>query len=386
MDGRRVVVLARHLDGPGGVTRAVTTLANGLAAEGHDVTLLALFRRRPPRHELHPRVRVAYVRSLRPRAIDRLGAGDRALDQEPSVLCDPGEGMTALTDRLLEQHLRSLGPCTLVTHRPPLHQAAAWWAPDHVARLAVEHTSLDAREDYDVEAVTAALPRLDRLVVLTEDSRAQWAAHLAEAGWPGLAARVVVVPNAVPLSGDRHLRSWDAPVVVAAGALLPIKGFDRLVRAWAPLARERPGWTLRIFGNGKERAALDRLVAGLGLEGSVDVAGFTRTLEEEMLAASVYAISSRSEGLPMVMLEAMSVGLPVVGFDASGVRDLVEEGRTGLLVPQGDEAALTAALRRLTGDEDLRRRLGTAGRDRARDYAPPRVVARWERLLADTAR
>lgn len=368
------------------MTRAVTTLANGLAATGHYVTLLALFRRRPPRHELDSRVDVAYVRSLRPRALERLSAEERALDDQPSVLCDPGEGMTALTDRLLEEHVRALGPCTLITHRPPLHQAAAWWAPGHVARLAVEHTALEAREDYDVAAITAVLPDLDRLVVLTEENREQWSAHLAGVGSPELAGRVSVVPNAVPLVGERHLESWDAPVVVAAGALLPIKGFDHLVRAWAPLADELPRWTLRIFGHGKEREALDRLVAELGLVGSVDLAGFTKALEEEMLTASVYAISSQSEGLPMVMLEAMSLGLPVVGYDASGVRDLVDQDRTGLLVPQGDAAALTAALRRVMTDVDLRRRLGTAGRDRARDYAPDRVIAQWERLLAETAR
>ena len=118
---------------------------------------------------------------------------------------------------------------------------------------------------------------------------------------------------------------------------------------------------------------------------AVELAGFTSSLEQEMLASSVYAISSSSEGLPMVMLEAMSAALPVAAFDCSGVRELVDDGSTGLLVPQGDEVALTAALRRLMTDADLRRRFGLAGQALAARYSPGSVAAQWRALIEQVA-
>lgn len=376
-----VVLLTRHLDGSGGVTRSVSNLANALAGAGLDVSLVALFRRGKPRYELDERIAVSYLRSLRPRALANLGPRAQALDARPSELCDPDEAMTALTDRRLETYLRELGPCTLVTHRPPLHQAAARWAPEHVVTLAVEHTSFEIREGYDIEAITAALPLLDRLVLLTDENREAWQAHL------GSDDKLATIPNAVPTAfpTGRPRESWDAPVVVAAGTLMPLKGFDRLVRAFAPLVPELPAWRLRIFGRGSEREPLERLIEELGVAPAVELAGFTSALEQEMLASSVYAISSSSEGLPMVMLEAMSAALPVAAFDCSGVRELVDDGSTGLLAPQGDEAALTDALRRLMTDADLRRRFGLAGQALAGRYSSESVAAQWLALIEQLA-
>jgi glycosyltransferase involved in cell wall biosynthesis len=283
--------------------------------------------------------------------------------------------MSALTDLRLERHLGRLGSCTLISHRPSLHQAAALWAPDHVARLAVEHTAFEVREDAHVRAITEALPSLDRLVLLTDDDRRRWREHV------GSDAKLAVVPNATPLEAGELRTSWQAPVVLAAGHLNRHKSFHRLVRAFAPLASEFPRWRLRIFGRGPEEAALSRLIDAEGVRSAVELAGFSRSLDREMRAASVFAMSSSSEALPMVLLEAMATGLPVAAFDCTGVRELVLDGRTGLLVPQGDVAALTDALRRLMSDEDLRRRFGQAARAEVRGYGPESVTAQWLDLI-----
>jgi glycosyltransferase involved in cell wall biosynthesis len=373
--GRPVVLLAHHLEGTSGVTRSVSNLANGLAAAGLDVHVLALLRRGHPRYRLDPRVEITYVRSLRPKSLARLGEGPRERDAEPSRLCESGTGMSALTDLRLERHLGRLGPCTLVSHRPSLHQAAAMWAPDHVARLAVEHSSFDVREEAHVRAITEALPSLDRLVLLTEDDRRRWREHL------GSDEKLAVVPNATPLEAGGPRTSWHAPVILAAGHLNRRKGFHHLVRAFAPLTHEFPQWRLRICGRGPEEAALSRLIEDEGVGAAVELAGFTRSLDREMHAASVFAMSSSSEGLPMVLLEALATGMPVAAFDCTGVRELVHDGETGLLVPQGDVAALTDALRRLMADESLRRRFGQASRAEVRGYGPESVTAQWLDLI-----
>jgi glycosyltransferase involved in cell wall biosynthesis len=179
-----------------------------------------------------------------------------------------------------------------------------------------------------------------------------------------------------------ELAELEAPVVVGAGRLRYQKGFDRLLRAFAPVAAAHPGWRLRIFGEGEKRAHLEALAAELGIADHVALPGRVRDLRGELEEASIFALSSRFEGLPMVLLEAMSQGLAIVSFDCrTGPRELLEDGRDGVLVPDGDEAALSRALLELVEDRERRRRLGAAARERARELSLGAVGARWDALL-----
>ena len=172
------------------------------------------------------------------------------------------------------------------------------------------------------------------------------------------------------------------PVILGVGRLTPQKGFDRLVRAFAPVAAAHPEWTLRICGNGPRRVPLRHLVRRLALATRVQRPGAVERIDKEMTRASVYVLSSRFEGFPMVLLEAMSMGLAIVSFDCpTGPRELLDDSRTGLLVPEGDVAALAAAIERVVTDRELRARLGAAAREASRVYAPDRVGARWRELL-----
>jgi len=148
------------------------------------------------------------------------------------------------------------------------------------------------------------------------------------------------------------------------------------------VAAAHPDWSLRIFGEGQKRAHLEALAAELGIADHVALPGRVRDLRAELERASIFALSSRFEGLPMVLLEAMSEGLAIVSFDCrTGPRELLEDGRDGVLVPDGDEAALSRALLELVEDRERRRRLGAAARERARELSLGAVGARWDALL-----
>ena len=228
-----------------------------------------------------------------------------------------------------------------------------------------------------VRALTADLGRLDAVAALTEETAAGYRTMLG----PG--SRVVCIPNAAPR--DRGLRaSADSKVVMAAGTLNRRKAFDRLLKAWAQLAPEFPDWSLEIFGGGDRHERLEALARRLGVEDSARLCGASPTLLEELARASVFAMTSRHEGFPMVLLEAMSVGLPVVAYDCpTGPRDIVTEGVDGHVVPDGRTRLLAETLGRLMADRERRKRLGDAALETVKRYQIEGIADRWSELFGE---
>jgi glycosyltransferase involved in cell wall biosynthesis len=225
--------------------------------------------------------------------------------------------------------------------------------------------------------IGAVYPKLDLVSTLTEGDAEDYRRHL------GGRTRVVCMPNGVSDLGGRRA-ALDAKVVVAAGRIGPQKGFDRLLPVWANVAPGHPGWELRIFGGGKGIGRLRRQAEELGIAGSARVMGFTPKLHEEFADSSLYVMSSRKEGFPMVLLEAMSAGLPVVSYDCpTGPRDIIREGIDGHVVPDGDGDALAAAMSRLMDDPDTRKAFGAAAAEGARRYDLATITRRWEQLLEE---
>ncbi len=178
------------------------------------------------------------------------------------------------------------------------------------------------------------------------------------------------------------------PTILFVGRLVERKGVPVLVDAVAELRGETPA-RLVIVGDGPERAAIERRAAERGIADAVEVRG--QVSDEALLGAYAGAdvfvlpaiVDSRgdTEGLGVVLLEAMNFGLPVVGSAVGGILDIVVPGESGMLVPPGDSAALADALRRLLGDPALARRLGDAGRERVRThFSWARIVSRWIQL------
>jgi glycosyltransferase involved in cell wall biosynthesis len=227
------------------------------------------------------------------------------------------------------------------------------------------------------KAIRRGYPKLGAVAVLTEADRAEYAALL------GPSARVEQIPNAVSRLGG-PAPDLSAKTVLAAGRLTRQKDFGRLIRAFARVVEKHPDWQLRICGGGPRRRGLAKLIAEKGLGEKVTLTGPVQNLGEEMAGASMYALSSRREGFPMVLLEAMGKGLPAVSFDCpTGPREIVVDRENGLLVPHQDVPALAAAIDEMIEDEALRRRCGAGARATAERYSLAVVGARWESLLAD---
>lgn len=154
----------------------------------------------------------------------------------------------------------------------------------------------------------------------------------------------------------------DGVVIGTAGRLAEIKRYDRLISAFAALKSTHPDLSLVFVGDGPLRGELEAQAASLGLAGSVHFAGYQSDPRPYLQAMDVFALTSRSEGMPLSVLEAWASGLPVVVPDVGGLPDMVSDGETGLLVDASDGTALVDAFRRLIADPALAARIGEAGR------------------------
>jgi glycosyltransferase involved in cell wall biosynthesis len=221
-------------------------------------------------------------------------------------------------------------------------------------------------------------PRATRLVVQTRHVVQEYPAALRE--------RIHIIPNPVaPVATEPAEPAPQARRTVAAmGRLVPQKGFDLLLEAWGRLAGRWPDWRLEIWGEGEQRAALEHLREALGLQGSVTLPGRTDDPQAVFRRAAVFVLSSRYEGFPNVLGEAMACGVPPVSFDCRhGPGEILRDGIDGLLVPAEDVASLAASLERLIADPALRARLGTRAREITSRFGLSSVAERWEILLEE---
>ncbi|MCD6319966.1 MAG: glycosyltransferase [Candidatus Desulfofervidaceae bacterium] len=186
------------------------------------------------------------------------------------------------------------------------------------------------------------------------------------------------------LSREPVEHSWfkeETPIILTAGRLTRAKGQERLIRAFAKTRREMV-CRLVILGDGERRRTLEQLVAALGLNEDVAFLGWQENPYKYMKKARIFALSSLWEGFGIVLVEAMACRVPVVSFDCeSGPREILENGADGLLVPVGDEEALSSAMLRLLRDVGLRDRLAQKGWERAKDFSVERIAQRYRALL-----
>jgi glycosyltransferase involved in cell wall biosynthesis len=193
---------------------------------------------------------------------------------------------------------------------------------------------------------------------------------------------VEVIRNALPWPVPDRAADLDSKVVVAAGRLEKEKGFDRLLDAFAPVARDHPDWRLHLHGEGKREPHLRTRVRLLGLDEQVLLPGHTEEFESVLADASVFAMTSRAEGFPMVLIEAMSAGVPLVAMDCPrGPGEIVDDGKNGFLVADGDVAGFSESLRTLVEQDDVRERCGRQAQQDAHRYDPDTVTADWLALL-----
>jgi glycosyltransferase involved in cell wall biosynthesis len=386
----KIRYLLHNAYGGGGTIRSVVNQANSLCDE-HEVEIASVYRTgEDPVFTIDPRVRLVPLTELREtgsRRTDRPGQKSRLANKArrfrnplPHRHDSRYRRWDPLVDLTIIRYLRSARGGVLITTRPALNLLSAWFGSRRVIRIAQDHMNLGQYKPPLRAAIVRAYPRVDAVAVLTEHDRETWRVALGDR-----AVRLARIPNGIP-PWPLPPAALESKVLVAAGRLVRQKGFDLLIAAYAPVAERHPDWQLRIFGYGAKREKLAAQIAELGLTGRIRLEGPTRRLAEELAAASGYVLSSRFEGLPMVLLEAATAGVPAVAFDCpTGPAEIIEDGRTGLLIPPEDVAALTAGMLRLIEEPAGRRAMGAAARAGSDRFSTATVRRRWLQLFAELA-
>lgn len=215
--------------------------------------------------------------------------------------------------------------------------------------------------------------KLDALVVLTEKSKDEWLKTNEN---------VLVIPNPSSIKTFPNQYDVDSRRVISLGRLEYEKGFDLLIKAWSRVITLYPMWKLDIYGSGSLVNSLKDLIQELNLTSSVQLCGVTQQVSSELLKSSFYVLPSRYEGLPLVMLECLACGLPMVAFDCeTGPSDIIENNDCGLLVSNGDIEELSLKIIDMIKMAEKRLVLSKACTLKSEKYAVDNIMSRWKDLF-----
>ena len=262
--------------------------------------------------------------------------------------------------------------------QPGLNLASARFGRDTVVRVAQDHRPFVGRPRTLIESYAQYAGRLDAFLTLTQADAQKYRKVL------GREVTIRAIGNGTP-AYDGPQSDQTSRTVVAAGRLSRTKGFDILIDAWRHVAAAHPDWRLEIWGEGELRPELTRQIADLGLTGARRAEGLQKELQAEMARASVFVLSSRAEGYPRVILEAMACGVPVVSTDCpSGPREMIDSGRRR--GPRAQQGPRGPGGRHQRPDRARARGSARDGRGRTartRRMSQAVVARRWEELFTE---
>jgi len=358
----RILYITNGINGAAGLERVLSIKASLLADEyGYNVHIAVLNRAgENPFYHFSEKINVHSVPvSGNPLKYLKMyidGMRELVASVKPDIIsvCDDG-----LKGFFLPLILRK--PCRMIYER-------------HVSQLVLlgQNPSVINRVYFSIQQklMRGLARKFDRLILLTEDNRIEWDLPNIE-----------VISN--PLSFfPSEVSSLENPRVIAVGRQAYQKGFDRLLQAWKIVSVAHPDWKLTIFGKSNPTLKLPELADTLGISETVQFSEAVPKIEEEMLASSIFAFSSRFEGFGMVLTEAMACGLPCVSFDCPcGPSEIIQNGSNGYLVPNGDVTTFAERLMELIENVDLRKKMATNARRSVDRYSPETILKKWDTLF-----
>ena len=339
----RIVYVIEKMSGIGGMERIITDKMNYLVRHtNHEVVMLLLWHDElPVAYPLDERVKIVrmdvpYLHKIK--ALFSFRKTIRKINPDITIY-------TWVMGAFLAAFSGWKGRCIYEAHR---------------ARPTMKHQWIMSLMERNVDAVVA----------LTQQDAKEYT-H---------AKYVTVIPNFTSLHVEKP-SDCTAKHCLSVGRLVDVKDFSRLLDIWKKVSEKHPDWHLDIVGEGPEREALQQKIEYLDISSNVTLHKATNDILPYYLNSSIYLMTSRFEGLGMVLIEAQSCGLPIVSLDCDyGPRHIIEDGVTGKLIPYNDNNAMVDAICELIENQEKRQEMGRAALKASQKYQPENIMSKWEEL------
>lgn len=213
---------------------------------------------------------------------------------------------------------------------------------------------------------------LDQLVVLTKKDKTEWRRTNSN---------VTQIYNFTHFSVHKEA-DLNNKIVIAVGRLELQKGFDYLIDAWEKVAEKNKDWILEIYGTGSQEKEIAKKIADNNLDSYVFLKGRTEEVQKKILESSIFALSSRYEGFPMVLLESLSCGVPIVSFDCeTGPNEIIENNDCGILVENRNVEQLAESLLTLMNNAEQRKEKGKTAKNKIKNFSKEVIMKKWMLLF-----
>lgn len=210
----------------------------------------------------------------------------------------------------------------------------------------------------------------DAIVSLTQNDTSAWKTP-----------HVTTIPNMIESIPEKS-STCSSHRVIAAGRLTYQKGFNRLIDAWTLVHKRHPKWKLDIYGEGYYKEKMQRQIKENYVEDSITIHPFTSNIFEEYLTSSIFVLSSRYEGFGLVLIEAMSCGIPCVSFDCPyGPAEIINNEEDGILIDNNNIPQMATAICYLIENEEIRKAYGKKAKENAKRFLPENIMPKWEQLF-----
>jgi GalNAc-alpha-(1->4)-GalNAc-alpha-(1->3)-diNAcBac-PP-undecaprenol alpha-1,4-N-acetyl-D-galactosaminyltransferase len=350
----------------GGAERVLSELANAWADEGYKVSLITL---------ASPEIKPFYPLSKKINLIQL----DQSTDEKSGILLR----LRGIWKRIiaLRKTFRQLNPDLILSFVDVMNITTLLSAKGlGVPLLVAERTN---PKYYRLSFVykgmrTLVYPWATKVIVQTQSAADYFAKRLQ--------SKITVIPNFVkPAEKMKSITQVRKLVhkIISVGRLNGFKGFQDLIKAFAPLVSVYPNIELTIYGEGEERDSLESLIQSLDMQGRIHLPGAVKNVYEALYQADLFVFPSHYEGFPNALCEAISVGLPTIASNCSGNIDVVQNGINGRLFPIGDVPVLTVLLRELIEDKDQRVKLYKEGAKISDQFSEIRVLKMWEQVITE---
>jgi len=358
---KKICFFIRTISGDGGTERMSSLIANELANSGYEVHILSMYKGTHSYYTIDKKVKLSTIKDVKASFSLKYFTAVRAIrsyvkEHKIDTIID--------VDTILSLF------STVATIGINI-QHASW-----------EHFNYKSDFGLIKRRLSRHVARLlcDDIIVLTERDKQFWEEQRFNN------AKVSVISNPSPYQKKQYCEDINAinqsKNVIAVGRLVNQKGFDHLLDGWSRISKKYPDWTLKLIGSGPLENDIRMLIDQLDIKDSVQMIPSTKSIHEYYKESTIYCLTSRFEGLPMVLIEALHFGLPIVAYDCdTGPAEIVTDGENGFLCKTGNVSDFSNKLAALMGDEVLRQKFSNSAFERSSKFNIENVLEKWIELI-----